>query len=198
MPLRSRTILVWRGSTRQPSTASRFGKRQLAQWTVGQCYPRANHGLDANDHALAMAACDDPPMLRAEWSRLFTVTERHRWLLARLVLAFLLSLLVFAVGTILIWVSERGHKGGDINGLGDAAFSPPSNYSPCPPRSRTHSPPPARSSISALKCGPSSSSPPSPAASPPSLAPATLELPLATSVPAHPPSTVTRWRGMPF
>ncbi len=37
-------------------------------------------------------------------------------------LAFGLSVVVFAIGTVLIWVFESGVKGGDIHGLGDAAF----------------------------------------------------------------------------
>jgi hypothetical protein len=61
-------------------------------------------------------------VIREEVSRLFTVEERHRRLVARLVLAFGLSLVVFAAGTVLIWVFESGHNGGDINGVGDAAF----------------------------------------------------------------------------
>ena len=61
-------------------------------------------------------------MIREELTRLFTVGERHRRLFARLVLAFGLSVAVFAVGTLLIWVFESGQKGGDIHGLGDAAF----------------------------------------------------------------------------
>jgi hypothetical protein len=55
-------------------------------------------------------------------ARLFTVGERHRRLFARLVLAFGLSVVVFVMGTVLIWVFESGQKGGDIHGLGDAAF----------------------------------------------------------------------------
>lgn len=61
-------------------------------------------------------------MLREELTRLFTIEERHRRLLARLILAFAGSLVVFAVGTVLIWIFESGQKGGEINGLGDAAF----------------------------------------------------------------------------
>lgn len=61
-------------------------------------------------------------MIREELSRLFTFGERHRRLFARLVLAFGLSIVVFAVGTVLIWVSESGQKGGNIHGFGDAAF----------------------------------------------------------------------------
>ena len=61
-------------------------------------------------------------MIREEMSRLFTVEERHRRLLARLLLALALSLVVLVVGTLLIWAFESGHKGGDIHGVGDAAF----------------------------------------------------------------------------
>ena len=61
-------------------------------------------------------------MIREELARLFTVGERHRRLFARLVIAFVLSIVVFVVGTVLIWVFESGQKGGDINGFGDAAF----------------------------------------------------------------------------
>ena len=61
-------------------------------------------------------------MIREELSRLFTREERHRRLFARLLLAFGLSSVVFAVGTVLIWVSESGQKGGNIHGFGDAAY----------------------------------------------------------------------------
>lgn len=61
-------------------------------------------------------------MIREEMSRLFTVEERHRRLLARLLIAFGLTMVVFAVGTVLTWTLESGQKGGDIHGFGDAAF----------------------------------------------------------------------------
>jgi len=61
-------------------------------------------------------------VIREEVSRLFTLEERHRRLLARLQLAFGLSIVVFAVGTVLTWAFESGQKGGDIHGFGDAAF----------------------------------------------------------------------------
>ncbi len=61
-------------------------------------------------------------MIREELSRLFTRAERHRRLFARLMIAFGLSIVVFAVGTILIWIFESGRKGGSIHGFGDAAF----------------------------------------------------------------------------
>lgn len=61
-------------------------------------------------------------MVREEISRLFAVGERHRRLGARLALALILTGLVFVLGTLLIWGSETGKKGGQINDLGDAAF----------------------------------------------------------------------------
>ena len=61
-------------------------------------------------------------MLTQELRRLLTIEERHRRLFARLLLAFSLSLVVFVVGTVLIWLFENGKKGGDIHGFGDAAF----------------------------------------------------------------------------
>jgi hypothetical protein len=64
----------------------------------------------------------DSAVIREELSRLFTREERHRRLLARLLLAVGLSIVVFAAGTVLIWAFESGHNGGDIHGFGDAAF----------------------------------------------------------------------------
>ena len=61
-------------------------------------------------------------MVREELRRLFTVGERHRRLGARLMLAVILTGFVFVVGTLLTWSVETGKKGGQINGLGDAAF----------------------------------------------------------------------------
>ena len=61
-------------------------------------------------------------MIREEMSRLFTLEERHRRLLARLFLTLALSVVVFGAGAILTWVFESGQKGGDIHGFGDAIF----------------------------------------------------------------------------
>jgi hypothetical protein len=61
-------------------------------------------------------------VIRDELSRLFTFEERHRRLLARLILAGGASLVVFAVGTAMVLLTESGGKGGGIHGLGDAAF----------------------------------------------------------------------------
>jgi hypothetical protein len=61
-------------------------------------------------------------VIREELLRLVKREERHRRLLARLILAFALTIVVFAIGTVLIWAIEAGQPGGDIHGLGDAAF----------------------------------------------------------------------------
>jgi hypothetical protein len=61
-------------------------------------------------------------VIREELTRLFTWEERHRRLAARLLIALGLTLLVLAVGSVLIWVFESGVKGGDIHGYGDAVF----------------------------------------------------------------------------
>lgn len=61
-------------------------------------------------------------MIRDELSRLVSYQERHRRLLARLLLAVGLSLVVFVAGTGLEWLTEHGQKGGAINNIGDAAF----------------------------------------------------------------------------
>lgn len=61
-------------------------------------------------------------MIREELSRLFTVAERHRRLAARLVLAVASTCAVFVLGTVFIWIFESGKSGGQIHGLGDAAF----------------------------------------------------------------------------
>ena len=61
-------------------------------------------------------------VIREELTRLATVEERHRRLFARLLLAFVTSVVIFAAGTVLIWLLESGHRGGDIHGFGDAAF----------------------------------------------------------------------------
>jgi hypothetical protein len=39
-----------------------------------------------------------------------------------MILAALLSLAVFIVATVLVWLTESGKQGSDIHGLGDAAF----------------------------------------------------------------------------
>jgi len=61
-------------------------------------------------------------MIREELRRLLSVEERHRRLLARILLALGASVVVFVLGTLLIWATEAGQNGGDIRGLGDSAF----------------------------------------------------------------------------
>jgi hypothetical protein len=57
-----------------------------------------------------------------ELKRIGTWEERHRRLVARLMLVLALTVLVDAIGTVLVWATERGVKNGDIHGWGDAAF----------------------------------------------------------------------------
>ena len=50
-------------------------------------------------------------MIGEEIRRLLAHEERHRRLYARLALALVLTLVVFAVGTLLVWLAEAGHRG---------------------------------------------------------------------------------------
>jgi voltage-gated potassium channel len=61
-------------------------------------------------------------MLREELRRLVTWSERHRRLLARVIIALVLSAIVDVVGAALMWSFESGLKGSDIKGFGDALF----------------------------------------------------------------------------
>jgi hypothetical protein len=61
-------------------------------------------------------------MLTEELRRLVTWSERHRRLVARIVIAVTLSIAVDLVGALLMWSFESGHKGSDIHGFGDAVF----------------------------------------------------------------------------
>ena len=61
-------------------------------------------------------------MLREELRRLVTWSERHRRLLARVIIAFGLSAVVDVVASTLLWSFESGLKGSDIHGFGDALF----------------------------------------------------------------------------
>ncbi len=61
-------------------------------------------------------------MVREELRRLFTWEERHRRLLARLIIALRLTLVVDLTGALLVWHWESGLKGSDIHGFGDALF----------------------------------------------------------------------------
>ena len=61
-------------------------------------------------------------MLVEELRRLVTWSERHRRLLARILLAFCLSVVVDLAGGLLMWALESGKKGSEIHGFGDAVF----------------------------------------------------------------------------
>jgi ion channel len=61
-------------------------------------------------------------MLGEELRRLITWGERHRRLLARVIIAFCLSAVVDGVGATLMWSFESGLKGSGIHGYGDALF----------------------------------------------------------------------------
>ena len=61
-------------------------------------------------------------MLHDELMRITTWGERHRRLVGRLLLVLILTLIVDAVGTVLVYSFERGVRGGDIHTFGDALF----------------------------------------------------------------------------
>ena len=61
-------------------------------------------------------------MIREELKRLVTWSERHRRLVARIVIAVVLSLVVDLVCAALIDSFESGLKGSDLHGFGDALF----------------------------------------------------------------------------
>ena len=61
-------------------------------------------------------------MIREELKRLVTWSERHRRLLARIAIAFCLSLVVDLICAALMLWFERGLKGSDIHTFGDAVF----------------------------------------------------------------------------
>jgi hypothetical protein len=61
-------------------------------------------------------------MVREELKRLVMWSERHRRLLARILIAFGLSVVVDLVGATLMWSFESGLKGSDIHDFGDAVF----------------------------------------------------------------------------
>jgi hypothetical protein len=61
-------------------------------------------------------------MVREELRRLITWSERHRRLLARVIIAIAFSLVVDFVGALLMWSYESGLKGSSIHGFGDALF----------------------------------------------------------------------------
>jgi Ion channel len=61
-------------------------------------------------------------VIREELSRLGTWGERHRRLLARLLLALALTSIVDLAGAVLVWLLERHAKGTDVHTFGQAFF----------------------------------------------------------------------------
>jgi hypothetical protein len=61
-------------------------------------------------------------MISEELRRLTAWSERHRRLLARLLIAVGLTVVVDVVGGVLAWHFESGAKRADIHGFGDALF----------------------------------------------------------------------------
>jgi hypothetical protein len=61
-------------------------------------------------------------MLGEELRRLVTWSERHRRLLARVIIAFSLSVVVDLACAALMCTFESGLKGSEIHGFGDAFF----------------------------------------------------------------------------
>ena len=61
-------------------------------------------------------------MLGEELRRLITWSERHRRLLARVIIALCLSVVVDLICSTLMWSYESGLQGSNIRGFGDAVF----------------------------------------------------------------------------
>ncbi len=61
-------------------------------------------------------------VIGAELSRLLTYQERHRRLLARLLLVLLATAVIDAAGSVLIYVFERHASGTELHSFGDALF----------------------------------------------------------------------------
>jgi hypothetical protein len=61
-------------------------------------------------------------MIGEELTRLGSWGERHRRLLARLVIALALTLVVDLLGAVGVWLVERGAKGTDVHTYGQAVF----------------------------------------------------------------------------
>lgn len=61
-------------------------------------------------------------MVGDELARLFTWEERHRRLVARLLVVLAATVVVDAVGSVAIYFLELHARNGDIHGFGDAVF----------------------------------------------------------------------------
>jgi len=61
-------------------------------------------------------------VIREELGRIWRWEERHRRLVARLLVALSVTLVVDLAGAVLVWLTERHAHGTDIHGFGDAVF----------------------------------------------------------------------------
>jgi voltage-gated potassium channel len=61
-------------------------------------------------------------VVREELGRIWRWEERHRRLLARLLIALGLTLVVDGIAAVLVWRLERHARGTEIHGFGDALF----------------------------------------------------------------------------
>jgi len=61
-------------------------------------------------------------VIRQELAQITTWGERHRRLIARLVLVLIATLVVDAIGSVAIYFLERHARGTEITSFGDAAF----------------------------------------------------------------------------
>jgi hypothetical protein len=61
-------------------------------------------------------------VIRDEFRQITTWGERHRRLIARLSIVALATLVVDAIGTVLVYYAERGAPDSEITSLGDALF----------------------------------------------------------------------------
>ncbi len=61
-------------------------------------------------------------MIREELTLIMTWEERHRRLLARLAIVLMATLAIDALGSVLVYLLERGADGTEITTFGDAVF----------------------------------------------------------------------------
>src|ERR1700751_4884425 len=79
-------------------------------------------GREEKGRDLALQLAQLGRMIFEELRRLATWSERHRRLLARILIAVGLTVVIDLVGALLAWEFESGVKGSDIHGFGDAFF----------------------------------------------------------------------------
>jgi hypothetical protein len=61
-------------------------------------------------------------VIREELARIWRWEERHRRLVARLLVALGVTVVVDLAGAVLVWLTERHAQGTDIHTFGDAIF----------------------------------------------------------------------------